>query len=82
MQNPINLSPITQFIQILRAAELSQSKEIKIPIHQARMLSLALTEIMDKLNRDYETMYNMLKNSVNTEVITVSIDGGGLEEGK
>ena len=29
MQNQINLTPITQFVQLLRAAELSQQKEIK-----------------------------------------------------
>lgn len=76
MQNQINLSPITQFIQTVRAAELSQSKEVKMPIQQARLLNLALAEVMDKLNQDYETMFNALKNSVSTETITVSMDGG------
>ena len=45
MSNQINLTPITQFTQQLRAAELSQSKELKIPIQQARLLNLALAEI-------------------------------------
>ena len=31
MQNQINTTPITQFIQNLRAAELAQQKEVKIP---------------------------------------------------
>ena len=82
MQNQINLSPITQFTQQLRAAELSQSKEVKLPIQQARLLHLALTELIDKLNRDYETLLADLKNSVDTEVITVSMDGGGFEDKK
>lgn len=80
MQNQINLTPITQFTQLLRAAELSQAKEIKMPIQQARLLSLALTEVLDKLNRDYETMYNALKQSPDNAVINVSMDGGGFEE--
>jgi hypothetical protein len=76
MQNQINLSPISQFAQLLRAAELSQSKELKMPIQQARLLNMALVEILDRLNQDYETMYNALKNSTNTEVVSVSMDGG------
>jgi hypothetical protein len=77
MQNPINLSPITQFAQLVRSAELSQSKEVKIPIQQARLMNLALIELMDQLHQDYETMYNALKRGVNEEPISVSMDGGG-----
>jgi hypothetical protein len=77
MQNPINLSPLTTFTQILRAAELAQSKEVKLSIQQARLLGLALTELLDKVNQDYETMYNALKRSVNEDPVSVSMDGGG-----
>jgi hypothetical protein len=79
MQNQINLTPITQFVQLLRAAELSQQKEIKMSIQQARLLNLALSEIQDKLLQDYETLYNTLKNSQDTEVVTVQLDGGGFD---
>jgi hypothetical protein len=77
MSNQINLTPITQFAQSLRAAELSQSKEVKLTIQQARLLNLALTELLDKVSQDYETLFNSLKNNPSTEVITVSMDGGG-----
>jgi hypothetical protein len=77
MQNPINLSPLTTFTQTLRAAELAQAKEVKLTIQQARLLGLALTELLDKVNQDYETMYNVLKRSVGEEPISVSMDGGG-----
>lgn len=80
MQNQINLSPITQFAQLLRAAELSQAKEVKMPIQQARLLSLALIEISDKLNQDYESMYNLLKKAPENAIISVSMDGGTFEE--
>lgn len=73
----INTTPITQFIQTLKAAELSQQKELKMPIQQARLLSLALAEVMDKLNQDYESMFNELKKTVDSEVVTVTMDGGG-----
>jgi hypothetical protein len=80
MQNQINLTPITQFTQIVRSAELSQSKEVKMPIQQARLLMLALSECLDKINQDYESMFNELKRSIDTEVVTVTMDGGGLED--
>jgi hypothetical protein len=80
MQNPINLSPLTTFTQALRAAELSQSKEVKLTIQQARLLGLALTELLDKVNQDYETMYNVLKRSVGEEPVSVSMDGGGFSK--
>jgi hypothetical protein len=82
MQNQINLTPVTQFVQQVRSAELSQAKEVKMTLAQARMLNLALTELLDKVNQDFETMFNQLKQSVDTEVVSVSMDGGGFEENK
>lgn len=78
MLNQINTMPISQFAQTLRAAELAQQKEVKMSIQQARLLNLALLEIQDKLLQDYESLYNAIKNSGNTDVIQVSMDGGGL----
>lgn len=75
----INTTPITQFTQLLRAAELSQQKEVKMTIQQARLLSLALNEIMDKMNQDYESMFNDLKRSANPEVVSIQLDGGGFD---
>lgn len=82
MQNQINTTPIMLFVQQLRAAEQSQSKEVKLSIQQARNLNMALTEILEKMNRDYETMYNQLKNSMDTEVVTVEFDGGTFGDSK
>lgn len=82
MQNQINLTPITQFVQQIRSAELTQAKDIKISIQQARLLSLALTEIMDKMNRDWESLYNELKKAADPDVITVELDGGGFDDSK
>ncbi len=76
------MSPITTFIQQVRSAENSRSPEVKMSLQQARMLSLALAECMDKLNRDYETMLNDLKRGQDTEVISVTMDGGTFSETK
>jgi hypothetical protein len=80
MQNQINLTPITQLIQVIRSAELTQQKEVRIPIQTARLLSLALAEIQDKLLQDYESLFNELRNRADTEVVTVTMDGGGFED--
>lgn len=80
MQNQINLTPITQFIQSVRSAELTQAKEVKLSIQQARLLSLALAEMQDKLVQDYESMFNDLKKSIGSEVVTVTMDGGGFDD--
>jgi hypothetical protein len=82
MQNPINLTPITQFAQALRAAELSQAKEVKITIQQARLMNLAFVELMEQVRQDYESMYNALKRNVGEEPITVAMDGGGFTADK
>jgi len=79
MQNQINLTPVTQFAQLLRAAELARHSEIKMTIQQARLLNLALLEIQDKLLQDYETLHNTLKNSQGAEIVTVQLDGGGFD---
>ena len=80
MSNPINTTPITQFAQMLRSAELSQSKEIKIPIQQARLMNLAFVELMEQVKQDYESMFNQLKKSADNEVVSVSLDGGGFKD--
>jgi hypothetical protein len=80
MQKQINTSPITQFAQLLRATELSQQKEVKIPIHQARLLNLALTEMLDQLHQDYTLLLETLQQKDNAEVITVQFDGGSFSD--
>jgi hypothetical protein len=80
MQNQINQIPVTQFIQQVRSADQSQSKEVKMSIQQARALVLVLAEMQSKLLQDYETMFNQLKQSSSSEVITITMDGGNLEE--
>ena len=82
MQNQINLSAITQFIHQLRSAELSQSKEIKIPIQQARLLNLALTELLEKVNQDWESLFNELRRETNSEIVSITVDGGDFTDPK
>lgn len=82
MQNQINTTPITMFVQQVRSAELTQSKTVSIDIQKARLLVLALTEMLDKVSQDYEQVFNALKQSTGTDVVTVAMDGGGFESPK
>jgi len=82
MRNQINTTPISQFAQLLRATELSQQKEVKMPVAQARLLNLALTELLEQVNRDYGELLETLKQQQGSEVITVQFDGGGFGEEK
>lgn len=72
MQPQINLSPITQFVQQLKSAEFTNQREVKMPIQQARLLSIALVELMDQLIKESTN-----KPSTNNEIVKINMDGGG-----
>lgn len=80
MQNQINPTAVLQFIQQVKTAELSQAKEVKLTMQQARLLSLNISELLEKINQDYETLLNELRRSQDTEVVTVTMDGGGFDQ--
>lgn len=76
MPNPINTIPIQQFIQQVKAADLSQQREIKLDIKTAKALSYCLGEVSAKLLEDYDTMFKRLESS-SGGTVTVQMDGGG-----
>jgi hypothetical protein len=76
MSNPINTYPITALIQQIKAADLSQQKEVRIDIKNAKLLSYALGEVLGKVNQDYETLLKNLQRSTG-DTVTVQLDGGG-----
>ena len=71
MQQQINLSPITQFIQQLKSAEFTNQREVKMSIQQARLLSISLVELMDRLLKE------PTNKSANNEIVKINMDGGG-----
>lgn len=78
MSNPINTVPIQQFIQQVRAAELSQQKEIKLDIKSAKMLAFCLAEINSKLLEDYDILLQKVMQS-SGQSISIQMDGGGFK---
>lgn len=76
MQNdPLNTAPIQQFIQQVKNADLSNSKEVKLSITQAKNLAYTLGTVMARLEGDLEQLLAK-QASGNTEVIQVTMDGG------
>lgn len=76
MPNPINTIPIQQFIQQVKAADLSQQREIKLDIKTAKALAYCLGEVSAKLLEDFDTLFKRLESSSGSTV-TVQMDGGG-----
>lgn len=76
MSNQINTYPLVNFIQQIKAAELSQQKEVKIDIKTAKQIALTLAEVLAKVNQDYDTLLKNLQKTTG-DTVTVQFDGGG-----
>ena len=73
---PINTIPIQQFIQIVKTAEGSNQKEIRIPLTQAKALAYALGTVMANHQGRIEKLIIDNKSAPDEEVVTVTMDGG------
>lgn len=76
MSNPINTLPIQQFIQQVKAADLSQQREIKLDLKTAKALAYCLNEINAKLLENYDTLLSRLMQTTGQSV-SIQMDGGG-----
>ena len=72
---PLNTIPLQLFIQQVKSAESSQSREIKIDIATAKNLAFTLGIVMTKLNGNLEEILAK-KYSKEDEVVQISMDGG------
>lgn len=72
--DPLNTIPIQQFIQQVKSAENSRSKELRIDITQAKNLAFTLGIVMSRLNGDLEKL--LVKQNNSEEIIQVTMDGG------
>ena len=73
---PINTSSLQQFIQQVKGADMSNQKEVRIPIQQAKQLTYALATILARLTGDYESL--MSRKSTEQDTVEVKVDGGKL----
>jgi hypothetical protein len=72
---PINTTPITQFIQQVKGADSSNSKDIRLDIATAKSLAFTLGIVMGRLNGDLEKFVKENSGGGN-ENIVISMDGG------
>jgi len=73
---PLNTMPIQQFMQLVKNADSSRSKEVKLDITQAKNLAFTLGIVMSRLEGDLETF---VKNHAGSslEDIEIQIGSGG-----
>ena len=74
--DPLNTAPVQQFIQQVKNAENSRSKDVRLDITQAKNLAFTLGVIMSRLHGDLEKLVADSKSSDSEEVIQVQLDGG------
>ena len=78
MQNPINTQPIQSFIQQVKAADLTQQKEIKLDIKSAKMLMYCLADVNARLLENYDVLLQKVLQNTG-ETINIQMDGGGFK---
>jgi hypothetical protein len=75
--DPINTMPIQQLIQMVKAAEQSKAREIRLDINQAKILALTLGEVMARLHGDLEKIIDSKLEKLNEDqIIEVNMDSG------
>lgn len=72
---PLNTIPLQQFMQQVKSADNSQSREVKLSIQQAKNLAFTIGAVMSRLEGDLEKLVSQSNNN-NEEIIQVSMDGG------
>jgi len=74
---PLNTLPIQQLIQMVKIAEQSRAKEVRLDITQAKVLALTLGEVMARLHGDLEKIIDAKIDKLNTDqVIKIDMDSG------
>lgn len=75
MMEKINTHAITQFLSTVKGADLSNQKEIRLNITDAKNLAYTLGLVMTRLNGNYETL--LIDNQNKETIVKIEMDGGG-----
>ena len=73
---PLNTTAIENFHKVVKAADLSNQKEIRIDIATAKQLSYTLGMVTARLHGKMEDFIQARQASEADEVIKVQLDGG------
>lgn len=69
---PINTIPLQQFMQQVKSADASNSKEVKLDIQNAKRIAFTLGEVLARLNGDLEDLL-IRSSSKNEDNIIVQL---------
>jgi len=74
---PLNTIPIQQFINIVKSADASRQKEVRLDINTARTLALTLGAVMSRLEGDLEKfVVQNIEKLQDDQTITIAMDSG------
>jgi len=77
IKDPINTASLQQFIQQVKGADLSNQKEIRISLLDAKQVTYSLATVLARLAGDYEGLIAQ-NTSTEDQAIEVKVDGGNL----
>jgi hypothetical protein len=76
--NEINTIPIQQFIQLVKAADLGQQREIKMDIKTAKTLMYCISEVNNLLLSDFSAIMSK-RDSTSNDSVVINMDGGNFK---
>ncbi len=79
-ENNINTSVIQQVLNTIKAADISNQREVRLDIATAKNLAYTLGMVMTRLAGNYEGVIQ--QNQKDTTVVSIEMDGGSWDEKK
>lgn len=75
---PLNTLPLQQFFNLVKSAESSRQKEIRMDINQAKTLALTLGQVMTRLEGDLERyVAEQIEKMQAEQEIVIDLNTGG-----
>jgi hypothetical protein len=75
-QDNINTAVLQQFISQVKAADLSNQRDVRLDITTAKNLSYTLALVMTRLSGNYEGLIAKVQSTQANAPISVEMDGG------
>jgi len=73
---PLNTIPIQQYIQQVKSAESSRSREVRMDIATAKNLAYTLGIVMSRLHGDLETLVSEIDSGGDLSDLEIKVNGG------
>lgn len=77
-QNNINTSVITQVLNTIKAADMSNQREVRLDMSTAKNLAYTLGTVMTRLAGNYEGLIQEVQKT--DAVVSIEMDGGSWDK--